>query len=95
MGDRSVIQFHSFFDFFPDRGVALFYCAKEGKISLAFAGQLLFLYVLECEICHPDIIVYSYNVADGRICTLLSKESRRESGAECLYCLSIGTSVFL
>ena len=50
------------FDIFPNHNIGVFCNSGKGQASLALGGQLLFLYVLECEICHFVIFMHFYHL---------------------------------
>jgi hypothetical protein len=57
-GIKDAVQFHTVYSFFSDCGSALFCGAQKGKISVAFSGKLLFLYVLERKVRSPAFIFH-------------------------------------
>ena len=63
------------FDIFPHYNIGVFCNSGKGQASLALGGQLLFLYVLECEIRHFAVFMHIYYLG-GRPAAGADKNSR-------------------
>ena len=58
------IQLSAFFNIFPHCGAGVFSAAPKAEKTVAAGAFLLFLHVLECQICTVNVYLYVYNMAE-------------------------------
>ena len=80
--EREFYQFFfaAFSDFFPNRCRDILSDTAENQILLASCGKLLFLHVLECQICAPAPVLHGCDVCVGNTVGEICEERKKYRG---------------